>query len=228
MNKAVILLSGGLDSCTTLAVAKNQSFKSYALSFRYGQRNKCELTAASKAASSIGVKKHIIFDLDLSKFGGSALTDNTTILKNREGLFRQTKKIPATYVPARNTIFLSTALAWAESLQAWNIFIGVNVQDYSGYPDCRPEFIDAFEKMAAVATKAGAEGKKFKIHTPLMNLTKAQIILKGIELGVDYSETWSCYNPSSLGKHCGTCESCILRKKGFKEAKVEDPTEYEI
>ncbi len=211
--KAVILLSGGLDSATTLAIAKSQSYDCYALSFDYGQRHRVELEAATKVANTLGVIEHKFIHLNLNDIGGSALTDNN-IKVPIEGI---TDDIPVTYVPARNTVFLSLALGWAEVLSANNIFIGVNAIDYSGYPDCRPEFIKAFETMANLATKAGVEGKNFKIHTPLINLTKAEIIKTGIELGIDYSMTISCYQPNSKGEACGICDSCRLRANGFQE-----------
>jgi 7-cyano-7-deazaguanine synthase len=211
--KAVILLSGGLDSATILAIAKSQSYDCYALSFDYGQRHSVELEAARKVATTLGVIEHKFIHLNLNDIGGSALTDNN-IKVPIEGI---TDDIPVTYVPARNTIFLSLALGWAEVLSANDIFIGVNAIDYSGYPDCRPEFIKAFEKMANLATKAGVEGKNFKIHTPLIKLSKAEIIKTGIELGIDYSMTISCYQPSSKGEACGICDSCRLRANGFRE-----------
>ncbi|WP_069471249.1 7-cyano-7-deazaguanine synthase QueC [Candidatus Marithrix sp. Canyon 246] len=211
--KAVILLSGGLDSATTLAIAKSQSYDCYALSFDYGQRHRVELEAATKVANTLGVIEHKFINLNLNDIGGSALTDNN-IKVPVEGI---SDDIPVTYVPARNTIFLSLALGWAEVLSAYDIFIGVNAVDYSGYPDCRPEFIKAFETMANVATKASVEGKKFKIHTPLINLSKAEIIKTGIELGIDYNMTISCYQPNSKGEACGICDSCRLRANGFRE-----------
>lgn len=223
--KAVVLLSGGIDSTTTLAIAKSQRFRVYAISFRYGQRHALELTSARKIASQFNVEKHLILDIDLRKIGGSALTDDLEVPKLRVPS-QIAKEIPVTYVPARNIIFLSLALGWAETLEAYNIFIGANVLDYSGYPDCRPEFISAFENMANLGTRAGSQGKRFTIHTPLIMLTKAQIIQQGSELGVDYSMTISCYDPSSDGKACGACDSCILRKKGFHEAGIPDPTLY--
>ncbi len=223
--KAVVLLSGGLDSATVLAIAKSQGFDVYAISFRYGQRHKYELQAAKKVCEHLIVEKHLILDVDLTSIGGSALTDEIDVPKGRKEDEISTG-IPITYVPARNTIFLSLALGWAEVLGANDIFIGVNVVDYSGYPDCRPEFISAFQKMANLGTKAGVEGDKFTIHTPLSQLTKAQIIRKGIELGVDYSLTLSCYDPTRDGKACGNCDSCLLRKKGFAEAGIPDPTRY--
>ena len=226
--KAVVLLSGGIDSATTLAIAKNLGFDIYALSFRYGQRHVIELEAALRIAKRYNVARHLIVDIDLRKIGGSALTADINVPKNRDAEAMK-KDIPATYVPARNTIFLSYALAWAEVMGANDIFIGVNVLDYSGYPDCRPEYIAAYEKMANLATKAGVEGKqKLKIHTPLIQLSKSQIIKKGIELGVDYSLTHSCYDPSVSGDACGECDSCLLRLKGFMEAGFKDPVRYKM
>lgn len=226
MKKAVVLASGGLDSTTVLAIAKQQGFEIFSLSFSYGQRHSFELRSAERVAELMGVSEHLVLELDLTKFGASALTDDIPVPKSSDGNIK-TDEIPATYVPARNTIFLSLALAWAETLTASDIFIGVNTLDYSGYPDCRPEYIKAFEHMANLATKASVEGAlNLKIHTPLINMTKAQIIKKGMELGVDYAVTHSCYDPSPGGLACGYCDSCILRKKGFKEAGVEDPTEY--
>lgn len=209
-----MLLSGGLDSATTLAIAKDAGFECYALSFRYGQRHAAELDAARRVAASLGVAQHVILDIDLRQFGGSALTDDIAVPKDRP----LDDSIPVTYVPARNTIFLSFALAWAEVLGAQDIFIGVNALDYSGYPDCRPEYIAAFEQMAGLATKAGVEGTRVRIHTPLIQMTKAQIIRKGRELGVDFDLTLSCYDPSPSGEPCGHCDACLLRKKGFAEA----------
>ena len=224
--KAVILSSGGLDSTTVMAIAKHDGYLIYSLSFSYGQRHKIELKAAKKVADKIGVEKHLVINLDLNKIGGSALTDSIDIPKNRNDK-AISANIPVTYVPARNTIFLSYALAWAEVVVSSDIFIGVNAIDYSGYPDCRPEYIEAFEKMANLATKAGVEKiTKIKIKTPLLHFSKALIIQKGIELGVDYSLTHSCYDPNPEGVACGRCDSCILRKKGFKEAGVKDPTKY--
>lgn len=224
--KAVVLLSGGLDSTTTLAIAKSQGFDVYALSFRYGQRHKVELEAARQTARYFQAAKHLIMDIDLRLFGGSALTDNIEVPKNRQA-GEINKAIPVTYVPARNTIFLSFALAWAEILGSEDIFIGANVLDYSGYPDCRPEYLAAFERMANLATKAGVEGRqKLKVHTPLIQMTKAQIIKKGLELGVDFSLTHSCYDPYETGEACGRCDSCRLRLKGFREAGVSDPAKY--
>jgi 7-cyano-7-deazaguanine synthase len=215
-NKAVILLSGGLDSATTLAIAKSQSYDCYALSFDYGQRHRVELEAACKVANTLGVVEHKFIHLNLNDIGGSALTDNN-IKVPVEGI---SNDIPVTYVPARNTVFLSLALGWAEVLSAYDIFIGVNAIDYSGYPDCRPEFIQAFEQMANLATKASVEGKKFKIHTPLINLSKAEIIKTGIELGIDYSMTISCYQPNEKGEACGICDACRLRANGFRELEI--------
>ncbi|MGD0169463.1 MAG: 7-cyano-7-deazaguanine synthase QueC [Smithella sp.] len=226
--KAVILLSGGIDSATTLAIAKNLGFDIYALSFRYGQRHAIELEAALRIAKRYNVAWHLIVDIDLRKIGGSALTADIKVPKNRDAE-EMKKDIPATYVPARNTIFLSYALAWAEVIGANDIFIGVNVLDYSGYPDCRPEYIAAYEKMANLATRACVEGKqKLKIHTPLIRMSKSQIIKKGIELGVDYSLTHSCYDPSVSGDACGECDSCLLRLKGFMEAGFKDPVRYKM
>jgi 7-cyano-7-deazaguanine synthase len=223
---AVVLASGGLDSTTVMAIVKQQGFAIYSLSFDYGQRHSFELRAAKRVAELMGVSKHLVLELDLTKFGASALTDDIAVPKSFDGNI-STDKIPITYVPARNTIFLSLALAWAETLNSSDIFIGVNALDYSGYPDCRPEYIKAFESMANLATKAAVEGGfKLKIHTPLINMTKAQIIRKGIELGVDYGVTHSCYDPTPEGLACGYCDSCILRKKGFMEAGVKDPTKY--
>ncbi|MFP5208222.1 MAG: 7-cyano-7-deazaguanine synthase QueC [Acidobacteriota bacterium] len=225
--KAVVLLSGGLDSATVLAIAKSEGYKLYALSFAYGQRHAWELEAARRVAASIGVEQHRIAAIDLRAFGGSALTDDIAVPKGR-ATEEMAHGIPITYVPARNTIFLSFALAWAEVLSASDVFIGVNALDYSGYPDCRPEFIEAFEKMANLATKAGVEGRQhLKIHTPLIALSKAQIIAKGIELGVDYGLTSSCYDPSPEGEPCGQCDSCLLRQKGFRENGIEDPLQLQ-
>ena len=226
--RAVVLLSGGLDSTTTLAIAKEQCFLPFALSFRYGQRHEFELQAATRIAKDAGVAQHIIVDIDLRSFGGSALTSDIDVPKGRS-LEEMSEGIPITYVPARNTIFLSFALAWAEVLECGDIFIGVNALDYSGYPDCRPEFIEAFQRLADLATKTGAEGKtKLAIHAPLIHLSKAEIIRKGTELGVDYSLTSSCYDPSGLGEACGLCDSCQLRRKGFLEAGIIDPTRYRL
>lgn len=221
--KAVVLLSGGLDSATVLAIARSEGYDAYALSFSYGQRHAWELESARKVAAAIGAAEHRIATIDLRVFGGSALTDDIAVPKGRE-TEEMARGIPVTYVPARNTIFLSFALAWAEVLGASDIFIGVNALDYSGYPDCRPEFIEAFECMANLATKAGVEGRqKLIIHTPLIAMTKAQIIRRGMELGVDYGLTSSCYDPSPEGEPCGQCDSCLLRAKGFYECGIEDP-----
>ncbi|MBT6717887.1 MAG: 7-cyano-7-deazaguanine synthase QueC [Nitrospina sp.] len=223
---AVVLLSGGLDSTTTLALAKKQGFDLFALTFDYGQRHSVELDRARDIARHFGVVDHQIVKIDLRQFGGSALTDSIDVPVGRDQE-EMTAEIPITYVPARNTIFLSFCLAYAEVKEASNIFIGVNAVDYSGYPDCRPEFIAAFETLANLATKAGVEGKsQMKIHTPLIELSKAEIIEKGLELGVDYGMTHSCYNPGGDGKSCGVCDSCQLRLKGFQEAGVKDPIGY--
>jgi len=221
-NKAIVLVSGGLDSTTTLAIAKNLGFECYALSFDYGQRHIAELHAASNVAKSFAAKDHKIIRIDLGQIGGSALTDNAIDVPESPS-----EGIPVTYVPARNTLFLSYALAWAEVLNANDIFIGVNAVDYSGYPDCRPEYIQAYEHLATLATKAGVEGASFKIHTPLIDLTKADIIKQGIQLGVDYAITVSCYQADESGRACGVCDSCRFRKEGFKSAKLTDPTHYQ-
>jgi len=225
--RAIVLLSGGLDSATTLAMAAQQGFELFVLTFTYGQRHKREIESAKKVAASIGVAEHRIIDIDLAAFGGSVLTDpSMEVPKDRTDL-GSSDVIPSTYVPARNTIFLSYAIAWGEVLGAFDIFIGVNSTDYSGYPDCRAEFITAFEKTANLATAAAVEGRgRFLIHTPIINKTKAEIILAGTELGVDYSLTHSCYDPDEQGRSCGRCDSCILRRKGFAEAGIKDPIEY--
>ena len=224
--KAIVLSSGGLDSTTTMAIASTSGYELYSLTFRYGQRHSFEIQAASKIANLFKVKEHLVIDIDMRKIGGSALTDNIAVPKARSES-EMKKDIPVTYVPARNTIFLAFALAWAEVLNAADIFIGVNAVDYSGYPDCRPEFIRAFESLANLATKTGVEGSmQFRIHTPLIKMTKADIIRTGIRLGVDYSLTHSCYDPTPDGRACGSCDSCLLRKKGFREASVPDPTLY--
>jgi 7-cyano-7-deazaguanine synthase len=225
MKHAVVLLSGGLDSTTTLAIAIVQGFEVHALSFDYGQRHTLELEAAQRVANSLGAKEHRVVKIDHGIFAGSALTGDGDIPKKRSEK-EIGDGIPITYVPARNTIFLSYALAWAEVLRAMDIFIGVNALDYSGYPDCRPEFIATFEKMANLATKTGVEGSRFKIHTPLIELSKAEIIRRAIELEVDLSLTHSCYDPTPDGRACGLCDSCQLRRKGFREAGVNDPIAY--
>ena len=226
MKRGVVLLSGGIDSSTTLAIAISEGCEVYALSFDYGQRHQIETDAARRVANSLGAKEHRIAKIDLRVFGGSALTDDVAVPKQRSET-EIAHGIPVTYVPARNTIFLAYALAWAEVIPANDIFIGVNAIDYSGYPDCRPEFIEAFKKVADLGTKAGIEGRRFQIHTPLIKLSKADIVRKGIELGVDFSLTHSCYDPSSNGLACGECDSCLLRLKGFHEAGIKDPVRYE-
>lgn len=220
--KAVVLVSGGLDSATCLAIAKDMGFETYALSFDYGQRHRIELEAAKKLAKSLGAIEHRIINLSIGDLGGSALTDKNINVPD----YTDSEEIPITYVPARNTIFLSIALGWAEILQANNIFIGVSAVDYSGYPDCRPEFIEAFQKTANLATRAGIEGNDFKIHTPLLKSSKAETILAGTKLGVDYALTISCYQADRKGRACGKCDSCYFRKIGFQEAKLKDPTIY--
>jgi 7-cyano-7-deazaguanine synthase len=220
--RAVVLYSGGLDSTTCLAIARAEGFEPYAMSFAYGQRHRRELEVAKANAKAMGAAEHLVVEFDLRKVGGSALTGDIAVPKEGVG-----SDIPVTYVPARNTIFLSFALGWAEVLGAFDIFIGVNALDYSGYPDCRPEYIAAYEKMANLATRAGVEGTgRFAIHTPLISLTKAEIIRKGLSLGVDYGRTHSCYDPSPEGLACGLCDSCRLRLKGFAEAGIEDPVKY--
>ena len=224
--KAVVLLSGGLDSTTTLAIARDEGYQAYAMSFRYGQRHTVELQCAENVANALGVRQHIVIDIDLCIFGASALTADIEVPKDRSDV-EMGNSIPITYVPARNTIFLSYALAYAEVLPADTIFIGANVVDYSGYPDCRPEYINAYQTMANLATQAGVEGKTtLTIQTPLMDKTKAEIIQIGTALGVDYSLTLSCYDPDTEGSACGGCDSCLLRKKGFEEASIPDPTRY--
>jgi len=222
MKPAVCLLSGGLDSSTCLALARRDGYACYALSFDYGQRHRIELQAAARVATALGAERHLVIRTGLDAFGGSALTADIAVPKGRSAA-EMGQGIPITYVPARNTIFLSFALAWAEVLEAEDIFIGVNALDYSGYPDCRPEFIAAYEAMANLATKAGVEGRtRVTIHTPLIQLSKAQIVRLGHELGLDFSLTHSCYDPSPDGRPCGTCDSCLLRRKGFEEAGIED------
>ena len=223
MSKAVILLSGGLDSTTALAIAKEQNYYCYALSFDYGQKQRSELESSISIAKKSNVIEHRIMKISLSDIGGSALTDKAIDVPKHV----ESEEIPITYVPARNTIFLSFALAWAEVVNSQTIFIGVNALDYSGYPDCRPEFIEAFETMANLATKQSVEGNRIQIKTPLINMTKAEIITKGLSLGVDYSETTSCYDANALGEACGECDACVLRKNGFSNANVVDPTRYQ-
>ncbi len=221
--KAVVLSSGGLDSTTVMAIAKSEGYEIYSLSFHYGQRHSVELAAARKIAKVFEAREHLIIDINLRMIGGSALTDDIDVPKNREEEAMH-QEIPVTYVPARNTIFLSYALAWAEVLGASDIFTGFNAVDYSGYPDCRPEYVEAFERMANLATKAAVEGRiGIRIRTPVIRMTKTQIIQRGIELGVDYGMTHSCYDPTPEGKTCGQCDSCILRNKGFNEAGIKDP-----
>ncbi|MGE5645125.1 MAG: 7-cyano-7-deazaguanine synthase QueC [Acidobacteriota bacterium] len=223
MSRAVCLLSGGLDSSTVLACARREGFECYALSFDYGQRHRLELEAAARVAAALGAARHVTLKIDLRAFGGSALTDEIAVPKDR-GLEEMGQGIPVTYVPARNTIFLSCALAWAETLGSQDIFLGVNAIDYSGYPDCRPEYIEAFERMANLATKASVEGRaRVQVHTPLIRLSKAEIVKLGRDLGLDFALTWSCYDPGALGRPCGACDSCLLRAKGFEEAGVADP-----
>ena len=223
MSKAIVLLSGGLDSTTTLAIAKSEGFDCYALSFDYGQKQSSELVSAKNIAKQFDVHEHRIMRISLDDIGGSALTDSHLDIPKYE----ESSDIPITYVPARNTVFLSFALAWAEVLESQSIFIGVNALDYSGYPDCRPEYIKAYEVMANLATKQSIEGTKLNIHTPLIHLTKAKIITKGLSLGIDYSKTTSCYQANSDGEACGECDACVLRRNGFDEADVEDPTMYQ-
>jgi len=223
MSKAVILLSGGLDSTTALAIAKEQNYDCYALSFDYGQKQKSELESSISIAKKSNVIEHRIMKISLSDIGGSALTDKAIDVPKHV----ESEEIPITYVPARNTIFLSFALAWAEVVNSQTIFIGVNALDYSGYPDCRPEFIEAFENMANLATKQSVEGNRIQIKTPLINMTKAEIITKGLSIGVDYSATTSCYDANALGEACGECDACVLRKNGFSNANVVDPTRYQ-
>lgn len=218
--RAIVLLSGGLDSATAAAIGRSEGFDLYALTVAYGQRHRCEIESARAVARALGVVRHVELQVDLSAFGGSALTDAIEVPKDRD---LEASDIPATYVPARNTVFLALALAWAETLGAQDIYIGVNALDYSGYPDCRPEFVEAFERLAGLATKAGVEGARLRIHAPLMRMTKAEIIRRGLALGVDYGLTHSCYDPDASGRPCGHCDSCLLRAKGFAEAGVRDP-----
>lgn len=221
--RAVVLLSGGLDSATALAVARDEGFECYALSFDYGQRHDRELESARRVAGALGAKQHLVLRLDLRAIGGSALTADIAVPKSRSES-EMSAGIPVTYVPARNTIFLSHALAWAEVLESSDIFLGVNALDYSGYPDCRPEYTEAFERLTNLATRAGVEGRmRLRIHTPLIDLSKAQIVRRGTELGVDFGLTWSCYEPQPDGRACGRCDSCLLRRKGFSEAGLRDP-----
>ena len=222
--KAVVLVSGGLDSTTCLAMAREKGFVLYALTFNYGQRHDHELNSAKMVVDFFNIQNHSIIDIDLAQFGGSALTDQIDVPKKRD--LSDMADIPVTYVPARNTVFLSLALAWAEGLGSFDIFIGVNALDYSGYPDCRPEYISSFEKTANLATKAGVSGSSFRIHTPLIDLTKSEIVKVGMDLGVDYSLTSSCYDPDQEGNPCGLCDACYLRLKGFKEAGIIDPLNY--
>lgn len=219
-SRAVVLLSGGLDSATAAAIARSEGYELYALSVSYGQRHAVEIEAAHRVAAALGIRRHVELSVDLAAFGGSALTDTISVPKDRP---LDDEEIPPTYVPARNTVFLSLALAWAEVLGAHDIFIGVNALDYSGYPDCRPEYIEAFEGMARLATKAGVEGQRFRVHAPLIRMTKAEIVRAGTSLGVDYGLTHSCYDPSADGRPCGHCDSCLLRAKGFAEAGIADP-----
>ena len=224
--KAVVLLSGGLDSTTTLAIAKQEGFEPYALTFRYGQRHEAEIEAAQRVAARMGVAQHIIALIDLRMFGGSALTSDVAVPKGRQ-IDEMSNGIPITYVPARNTVFLSFALAWAEVLKSQDIFIGVNALDYSGYPDCRPEYIEAYQRMANLATREGVEARQnLHIHTPLIALTKGQIIQRGLDLGADYSLTCTCYDPGANGEACGQCDACLLRLKGFAENGMRDPVAY--
>src|SRR5688572_2039862 len=224
--KAVVLLSGGIDSSTTAAIARSDGFELHALTFRYGQRHHAELEAARKVAQQLGITHHVVLDIDLRAFGGSALTSDLPVPKDTP-MDEIGARIPVTYVPARNTIFLSFALAWAEVLSASDIFLGANALDYSGYPDCRPEYIAAFQVMANLATRAGVEGGRLTIHTPLISLSKREIIERGLALGVDYGMTLTCYDPSPEGLACGRCEACLLRLKGFRDAGIEDPGRYQ-
>jgi len=224
--RGVVLLSGGLDSTTVLAMAREQGFEPYALSFRYGQRHTVELDSADRVARALGVARHVVVDIDLRVFGGSALTADIAVPKH-ESVDDLTEEIPTTYVPARNTIFLSFALAYAETIGASDIFIGVNALDYSGYPDCRPEYVAAYETMANLATVAGVQGSRLTIHTPLIDMSKAQIIAAGLQLGVDYGLTSSCYDPAPDGRPCGHCDSCLLRLRGFRDAGAVDPLTYQ-
>ncbi|MBA2586863.1 MAG: 7-cyano-7-deazaguanine synthase QueC [Chthoniobacterales bacterium] len=226
MKRAVVLLSGGLDSATTLAICRQENFAAHALSFAYGQRHAVEVAAAKRVATTLGAHEHRVAEIDLRIFGGSALTSHTPVPKNRAVDKRQQQEIPVTYVPARNTIFLAYALAWAETIGALDIFIGVNAVDYSGYPDCRPEFIRAFEQLAQLGTRAGVEGGRFRIHAPLIAMSKAEIVRRGAQLGVDFALTHSCYDPKADGRACGECDSCRIRLQGFAEAGLADPIRY--
>ncbi|MEP7077616.1 MAG: 7-cyano-7-deazaguanine synthase QueC, partial [Chthoniobacterales bacterium] len=223
---AVVLVSGGLDSATTLAICRQENFAAHALSFAYGQRHAVEVAAAKRVATALGAHEHRVAEIDLRIFGGSALTSHTPVPKNRAVDKRQQQEIPVTYVPARNTIFLAYALAWAETIGALDIFIGVNAVDYSGYPDCRPEFIRAFEQLAQLGTRAGVEGGRFRIHAPLIAMSKAEIVRRGAQLGVDFALTHSCYDPKADGRACGECDSCRIRLQGFAEAGLADPIRY--
>jgi 7-cyano-7-deazaguanine synthase len=225
--RAVVLVSGGLDSATALAIARGQGFETYALSVDYGQRHRIELERAAEVAAALGAARHVVVKLDLRAIGGSALTDAIDVPKDRDAA-ELSRGIPVTYVPARNTILLGLALGFAETVDAFDLFIGANILDYSGYPDCRPEFLQAFEQLANLATKAAIEGRgRFRVHSPLVKMTKAEIIQTGTKLGVDYARTLSCYDPDSQGRACARCDSCQLRRKGFAEAGVADPTEYQ-
>jgi 7-cyano-7-deazaguanine synthase len=225
--KAVVLLSGGIDSTTALAVARRDGYRLFAISFRYGQRHEAELAAAARIAADLRVEQHLVVDVGLGAIGGSALTDSIDVPKH-DDVGQLNAEIPVTYVPARNTVFLSLALGWCEVIDANDIFVGVNAVDYSGYPDCRPEYITAFETMANLATKAAVEGRqRVRVHAPLMQLTKAEIVALGTSLGVDYALTHSCYDPDSAGRACGRCDSCLLRRDGFRQAGLEDPTSYQ-
>jgi 7-cyano-7-deazaguanine synthase len=225
--KAVVLLSGGVDSTTALAVARRDGYRLFAISFRYGQRHEAELAAAGRIAADLRVERHLVVDVGLGAIGGSALTDSIDVPKH-DDVGQLNAEIPVTYVPARNTVFLSLALAWCEVVDSSDIFVGVNAVDYSGYPDCRPEYITAFETMANLATKAAVEGRQHvRIHAPLMHLTKAEIVALGTSLGVDYALTHSCYDPDPAGRACGRCDSCLLRRDGFRQAGLEDPTSYQ-
>jgi 7-cyano-7-deazaguanine synthase len=227
MPRAVVLLSGGLDSTTTLAVARERGFEAYALSVDYGQRHRAELERAARVAQKLGAARHVTVRIDLRAVGGSALTDDIAVPKDR-ATHEMGVGVPVTYVPARNTVFLAAALGYAETVGAFDLFIGANALDYSGYPDCRPAFIEAFERLANVATKAATEGAgQFRVHAPLIHLTKAEIVREGLRLGVDFADTLSCYDPDAAGRACGSCDSCQLRRKGFAEAGAVDPTEYQ-